>query len=132
MDEEAPYPLNTGKRIRTYNLISRLAAKYDITYLCRGIMPVPRDRTEIRMVTVGTAVQKKSGLTFYAKLLQNLASPLPYIVTSHNSNDFEAKTRELALNSDVIHCEWTPYAWNMRQLFPCASVLSTHNVEAQI
>ena len=33
LDEEIPLPLNTGKRIRTYNLLKRLASGNDITYI---------------------------------------------------------------------------------------------------
>jgi hypothetical protein len=33
IDEELPYPLNSGKRIRTFQLISRLAERHQITYV---------------------------------------------------------------------------------------------------
>src|SRR5262245_19723635 len=35
LDEELPYPLTSGKRIRTYNLLRHLAGRYRITYLAR-------------------------------------------------------------------------------------------------
>jgi len=31
VDEELPYPLNSGKRIRTFQLVSRLAERHRIT-----------------------------------------------------------------------------------------------------
>ena len=34
VDEELPYPLNSGKRIRTFQLVSRLAVRHRITYIC--------------------------------------------------------------------------------------------------
>src|SRR5947208_1611869 len=34
LDEELPFPLDSGKRIRTFNLLSRLAQRQRITYLC--------------------------------------------------------------------------------------------------
>ena len=33
VDEELPYPLNSGKRIRTFQLVSRLARRHRITYI---------------------------------------------------------------------------------------------------
>ena len=34
LDEELPFPLTSGKRIRTYNLLARLAARHRVTILC--------------------------------------------------------------------------------------------------
>src|SRR5947208_10662205 len=34
IDEELPYPANSGKRIRTLNLTLRLARRHRITYVC--------------------------------------------------------------------------------------------------
>ena len=34
IDEELPYPATSGKRIRTLNLIRRLAERHELTYLC--------------------------------------------------------------------------------------------------
>ena len=36
LDEEFPWPLNTGKRIRSFNLLSRLAQKHELHYLAYG------------------------------------------------------------------------------------------------
>jgi hypothetical protein len=36
LDEEIPYPLDSGKRIRTFNLLERLARRHSITLLCYG------------------------------------------------------------------------------------------------
>ena len=34
VDEELPYPPTSGKRIRTLNLVLRLAGRHRLTYLC--------------------------------------------------------------------------------------------------
>ena len=34
VDEELPFPLNSGKRIRTFQLVTRLARGHRITYIC--------------------------------------------------------------------------------------------------
>src|SRR5262249_58265249 len=93
VDEELPYPLNSGKRIRTFQLVSRLARRHRITYLChRNTDPEETTHAEvvfrdlgIETVVVNRAVPPKSGPGFYARLMANLLSPLPYSVASHSS-----------------------------------------------
>ena len=36
IDEEVPWPLDTGKRLRSYNLLQRLQKEHTVTYLCYG------------------------------------------------------------------------------------------------
>ena len=143
VDEELPYPLNSGKRIRTFQLLKRLASRHRITYLAhrnadaaeaavaadalRGVGMAP--------VVVDRVVPPKSGLAFAARLIANLASPLPYSVASHSSGAMRQAIRRHLHDQrcDLVHCEWTPYAENLRRLgdVPCLTI-SAHNVESQI
>src|SRR3954453_11594516 len=79
VDEELPYPPNSGKRIRTLNLVLRLAQRHSLTYLChRNADPGEaaeaaeffRDRG-VATVVVGRDVPRKSGPAFYARLAAN-------------------------------------------------------------
>src|SRR5207237_7721110 len=93
VDEELPYPADSGKRLRTLNLTLRLARRHHITYIChRNSDPNEALRARsffmdhgIRTVVVDRSVPAKSGAAFYVRLAGNLLSPLPYSVTSHNS-----------------------------------------------
>src|SRR6266852_5842956 len=93
VDEELPYPLNSGKRIRTLNLLRRLASRHHITYIChRNADPVEARKAEahlracgIEPIVVERAVPRKSGVGFYARLAANLFSSLPYTVATHTS-----------------------------------------------
>src|SRR5947209_9506653 len=88
VDEELPYPPTSGKRIRTLNLVLRLAPRHRITYLCHR----NADRDEARQATaffgdrgietvvVDRTVPAKSGPLFFARLAANLGSGLPYSV----------------------------------------------------
>lgn len=136
VDEEVPWPLNTGKRIRTYNLVHRLQQKHAITYLCYG------DSTStlpgcpnVTLVTLQSPVIEQKGARFYLALLKNLVSDKPYIVDRHYSEALANKAVDLAADErfDLVHCEWTPYTENLLKLLAeMPSVLSAHNVEAQI
>ena len=147
LDEELPFPLTSGKRIRTYNLLARLAARHRVTILCHK----NPDRAEaldaddavralgIETVVVDRAVPPKAGAGFYARLAGNLLSPLPYSVATHASPALAEAVRAHAAENavDVWHCEWTPYAQVLRdalaeRLAGARWSVMAHNVESLI
>jgi len=147
LDEELPFPLTSGKRIRTYNLLARLAGRHRVTVLCHR----NPDREEslaaeeafrdlgIETVVVDRAVPTKSGPAFYARLAKNLLSPLPYSVATHAGPELAAAARDFARDNrvDVWHCEWTPYAQVLRDalgdaLTDARWTVMAHNVESLI
>jgi sugar transferase (PEP-CTERM/EpsH1 system associated) len=135
VDEDFPYPQNTGKRLRTYNLLSRMQENHLIHYVYHGEDQRFPDCPNIRCHPVDKAFTEKSGLRFYLELLWNLVSPKPYLVSRHHSPGMIRRIAEIVEREriDLVHCEWTPYTENIRSLlgrFP--TVLSTHNVESQI
>jgi glycosyltransferase involved in cell wall biosynthesis len=147
LDEELPYPLTSGKRIRTFNLLSRLANRHRITILChRNPDPDEAEAAEtafrdlgIETVVVDRAVPSKSGPAFYARLAGNLLSTLPYSVATHASDALADAVRALAIERpvDVWHCEWTPYAEVLRdalgvELGESRWTVMAHNVESLI
>lgn len=147
LDEELPYPLTSGKRLRTFHLLSRLAERHRITLLChRNADPseVPLaeaafHRLGIETVVVPRAIPSKSGPGFYARLAGNLLSPLPYSVETHTSPELVAAAEEHAATTpvDLWHCEWTPYAQVLRKalrgrLKRTPWVVMAHNVESLI
>src|SRR5437764_14677275 len=147
LDEELPFPLTSAKRIRTFNLLRRLADRHRITVLCHR-NPDPREAAAadaafrslgVETVVVDRAVPPKSGPGFYARLAGNLLSPLPYSVSSHASPALAEAVRRHAASHrvDVWHCEWTPYAQVLRDAFgeELAGVrwsVMAHNVESLI
>ncbi len=147
LDEELPYPLTSGKRIRTFNLLARLAERHRITMLChRNAEPGEAEHARkvlqdlgIDTVMVPRAVPKKEGAGFYARLAGNLLSPLPFSVTTHTSPELVTAVAEFAEQTevDVWHCEWTPYAQVLRRalgkrLRRVPWVVMAHNVESLI
>lgn len=140
VDEEIPYPPNSGKRLRTYKLFEQLAAEHEIKWLCRSLEGVEYDsrgllELGIDCEVIGPPIPRKSGLGFYGSLFANFFSRYPYVVARHRSGTMAARISEIARSDgiDLIHCEWTPYAVNM--ISPpvrLPAVLSTHNVESQI
>ncbi len=147
LDEELPFPLTSGKRIRTYNLLARLTARHRVTILChrnpdRREQLVAEDAFRelgVETVVVDRTVPPKAGAGFYARLAGNLLSPLPYSVATHASPQLAEAVRRHAANNpvDVWHCEWTPYAQVLRdalgeRLAEVKWSVMAHNVESLI
>lgn len=142
VDEELPYPLTSGKRIRTFNLIRRLANQHQLTYLCYRNPNEQEQRQAlgafqelgIETVIVDRVIPKKSGVTFYARLAWNLLSSMPYSVTSHDSSALRQAITDYAATHevDLWHCEWTPYAQPLSVLTNARQLVMAHNVESMI
>lgn len=138
IDEEFPYPLNTGKRIRTFNLVRELTRFYAVEYLAFGDTESESARhlQEAGIVTHAVAApdRRKQGAGFYGRLLANLVSSRPYIVTSHFRQEFADRLAELTrqYEYDLIIVEWTPYAQYIEHLTHVRSIVVAHNIESTI
>lgn len=138
LDEEFPWPPNTGKRIRTFNLLSRLGKDHEVIYLAYGDPDSESYRAVAEANMTPVALQRKlppkHGPAFYARLMANLLSPYPYIVTSHYTRQFNRKMRELIgeHQPDIVMAEWTPYALNLKGLRGVRKVIVAHNMEYRI
>jgi len=142
LDEELPFPLTSGKRIRTLNLLQRLAKRHRLTYVCHSNADFKETHAAerhfadigIEAVVVDRAVPQKRGAQFYARLGGNLLSSLPYSVATHASPELCRAVERVAADRciDLWHCEWTPYAQTMRDLDVGPWVVMAHNVESLI
>jgi glycosyltransferase involved in cell wall biosynthesis len=142
VDEELPFPLTSGKRIRTLNLVRRLAIDHQITYICHRNEQVEEARQAqeffagngIQTLVADRAVPRKSGLSFYGRLAANLFSSLPYSVSSHRSPSLRRVLQEYASSHrvDLWQCEWTPYAEVLRGIAGIRPLIMAHNIESLI
>ena len=142
VDEELPYPANSGKRLRTLNLISRLAKRHDITYFSHRnqqeseVIPAESHLRSLGIspVVVHRAIPAKKGIQFCWRLATNLLSPLPYSVTSHTSSTLRDTISQQVKcgNFDLWQCEWTPYAELFRNIRKASFAVMAHNVESII
>jgi glycosyltransferase involved in cell wall biosynthesis len=136
LDEEIPFPPDSGKRIRTWNLLKRLAKSHTVHLLCYHR---PEDascaalRSEGVVLHLVPAPRALAGFALYIRLFANLFSRYPYSVTKHYSPRFQKELNYLlrSENWDLVQCEWTPYAKFLSKVnFP--TLITTHNVESQI
>ena len=138
IDEEFPYPLNNGKRTRSFSLTRALGAHADVSYLAYGEQESEAVRSlegiGVRCHAVVPPDRRQSGLKFYLRLFLNLFSPLPYIVTSHYTERFARRLAELIDTEgyDLLICEWSPYAIFLKDLEGIRSIIVAHNIESFI
>ena len=146
VDEELPFPLNTGKRIRTYNLLKKLASLHEITFLCHrnenaeelkhGIEEFRRLGITIdfleRKLPQPTLLTSKPRLAFQLGI--NLFSHYPYVVQKNVSSELRRRVNERVrqANVDLVHFEWTPYAAAVKKTLCKPWVVDAHNVESLI
>jgi glycosyltransferase involved in cell wall biosynthesis len=137
LDEEMPYPPNAGKRIRTWNLLSRLALKHSVHLLCYGR---EEDSASAVLRTAGIGLhlvepscEPQRGV-FYARLFANLFSLYPFSVAKHYSARFRRAFDDLlkSCDWDLVQCEWTPYARFLSSAGRAVTLVATHNIESQI
>jgi glycosyltransferase involved in cell wall biosynthesis len=142
VNEGLCYPPTAGNRIRTLNLMLRLARRHRITYLCRGdVHSTEADAARtflgdhgIDLVIAHDPFVPKTGASFAASLALNLLSPLPYAVATHNS---PALRRALAVHArsrrvELWQFEWLAYADALQGDPSARTVAIAHNVESLI
>jgi glycosyltransferase involved in cell wall biosynthesis len=146
VDEELPFPLNNGKRIRTFNLLKYLASVHNITFLChrngnreelnQGIERFRQVgiKTEFleRRAPMPSLLLPKSRLILQLGI--NLFSIQPYVVQRNISRELRSRVAEIAgqRSVDLVHFEWTPYAASMTKNVCKPWVTHAHNVESLI
>lgn len=138
------HPLDTGGKIRTYNMLRTLKRSNEITYvsLCPPDAPeaVKKSAAEYchRAVWIPWSETHKGSLKFLAELaLNQLGSSLPYVIRKYRSIAMAAAVHSVAEagTQDLILCDFLTPAVN---LFPAGRrpktplLLFQHNVEALI
>ncbi len=139
LDEELPWPLDSGKRIRTWHLLTQLAQRHRITLAAYGRADSAAARiiaqADIEFVPVAPR-RCETGLGLYARLAASLASRDPFSVSKHYRRRFQRTVNRLLASQafDLIHCEWTPYAQfvTARDGKTPPVLIATHNIEADI
>lgn len=142
VDWDVTYPMNSGKRLRTLNLMLALSDRHDITYLSRGVASSNEARVAkdflgdhgITTVYLDSPVPGKNGIGYYGRIAKNLASRNPYAVDVHQDPTFVKKYRQFASENhfDVWQFEWTPYSTMLDGIPDLHRLIVAHNVDSLI
>lgn len=127
-------PVDTGGKIRSYNLLRQLAARHEVTLL--SYYDGPKDtayENEIvehfsHAVTISTARPADSAIDY----LKHIFSRAPYAVTKFTSARASAMIREWMAEHqfDVAVCDFLSASLNFPEKLSTPTVLFQHNVES--
>src|SRR6185437_3511742 len=100
-DEALPFPPDSGKRLRTWHLLRRLARRHEVVLLCYGEESEAAKRNLAALGAAGIECHmvapppEHSGWRLYGRLAGNCFSAWPYSVAKHHSRRFQAALEEL-------------------------------------
>jgi len=135
---ELLHPIDKGGRIRSYQILRALARQHQVTYLCLDDGLAAADARERareyahEVVVVPFRPAPKMTVGYFAALLRNLFSPLPYAIGRYDSAELRARIGQLAPSADLIVCDFLMPSVDVAADLPAPAVLFQHNVEAII
>jgi glycosyltransferase involved in cell wall biosynthesis len=142
IDGDVAYPATSGKRLRTLQLMQRLAPHHQITYVGRCAAGSVEDRLApdylrergIEPVLVHDPVPSAGGLRSCAGRARSLLSPLPGAVAAHRSPAMTAAVAAIAERQqvDLWQCEWTPYLGVVPRDHGAPRLLMAHQVDSVV
>src|SRR6185437_2496589 len=142
VDGDVSYPPCSGKRLRTLNLMLRLARRHRLTYIARAHAGSDEARAAVAFlgdhgiepIIVDDPLPRKRGPAFYSRLAWNLLSPLPYSAVSHRSQRMTDAVRSYASRHvvDLWQFEWTPHVAAVPAGPNVRRLLIAHNVDSLI
>src|SRR6202051_349356 len=133
---ELLHPIDKGGRIRTYQMLRSLAHHHHVTYLALDDGQAAPDALarakEYAQEVVVVPFQPAAKLSpaFFADLLRNLFSPLPYAIARYRSPQLREQIQRLGSAADLIVCDFLTPSLNVPDGLPV--ILFQHNVEAMI
>ena len=137
---ELLHPVDKGGKIRSFEMLKRLKQRHHITYLTLDDRTAPRDAYERaqeychELVCVPATIARPSSARFFAQLLRNTLSPLPYAIERYRSDAMRrAIERQIGTGRyDLLVSDFLVSAVNVPLRLPVPKVLFQHNVEAMI
>jgi polysaccharide biosynthesis protein PslH len=133
------FPLNSGGRIRTFEMLRAIRRRHEVTYLALDDGTVTAEALEhakeyaTRVELVPQHRPAKGTPAFFAALLRNLWSSSPYVIDRYRSPAMAERIRHwCAQDIDLAICDFVFPA----PAFPAEArvprILFQHNVEARI
>ena len=140
VDEELSYPANSGKRLRSYNLIRQAARWHGITLVAYAKPPLDSnnygeyEKAGVRVVTIPPPRIRKDGLGLILTGFRNLAQREPVSVAAYRSDVFRREIFRVIRQEriDLVHCELGPFGHFVSGIRDIPTVLDAHNFEAEI
>ncbi|MDR3199690.1 MAG: glycosyltransferase family 4 protein [Planctomycetaceae bacterium] len=137
LDEWLPSVHDSGKSIRTFQLLAPLAKQHRITYLAHCDSATEKENVR-KMEDAGFEVAGVPRISIYNSIpkillgvVPSLFHPLPISVRRHFSNNYVLALQKLVRKKhfDLVHIEWSHYAVYGSYINTLPQFICTHNVE---
>jgi len=133
-------PVDTGGKIRSYNILRRLYDRHDVTLLSYyggahdAAYEIEIDNHLPGAVAVHTRALDTNSITKCMDYLRCLPSPAPYAVTRFTSSRVQNKIKMLLAEGrfDVAVCDFLSASLNFPSVSKTPTVLFQHNVESAL
>jgi glycosyltransferase involved in cell wall biosynthesis len=134
-----PYPLVTGAKIRTFNLLKVLAHEFNIELVT--VIAGNEDKEYIKKITEADIKchylirgSDESRISKGRDALLSYLLPEPYLTRHYTFKEYRNKLNGLLFDSDydVIHCDSISMTGNLCGLDKSRLILTQHNIEQNI
>jgi polysaccharide biosynthesis protein PslH len=132
-------PVDTGGRIRSFNILRHLAAKHAVTLLSYYLGPhdeaYERELAAVLPGSVALSVPSPQGVVGQAAdYLRRFPSSIPYAVMKYTSPRVRARVAELVgeREIDIVVCDFLAASGNFPRRSSVPTVLFQHNVESAL
>ncbi len=137
---ELLHPVDKGGKIRTIEILKRLKLHHRVTYLTLDDGTAAADARERAeeychdLICIPFRVARRSSARFYAELVRNLLSRLPYAIGRYRSGAMRRTIDEQSRSGryDLVISDFLVSAVNVPERLQLPKVLFQHNVEAVI
>lgn len=133
------YPLNSGGRIRTFEMLRAIRRRHEVTYLAlddgtatpEALAHAREYATRVELVPQHRPA--KGTPAFFAALLANLLSPDPYVIDRYRSPALAERIRHwCGQDIDLLVCDFIFPAPAVPLTAAVPRIVFQHNVEARI
>ena len=132
-------PLDTGGKIRSYQILKQLALRHEITFytFCKSSPSDPhRELEQIfkRVVCQHMEISSGRGFAELLNYLRHFFSPFPYSIAKYYRPEVSSRLAEVLHegNFDAIVCDFIFAASAIPWDSPCPKIFFAHNVESLI
>jgi polysaccharide biosynthesis protein PslH len=131
-------PLDTGGKIRTWNILKELGKQNQLTVLSFFPTYAPSSNEEARpyvhrLISLPVDLPKKYSLGYQLNYLRRLPSRVPYVVRQYEILHVrECVSRLLQEGFDLVVCDFLFPCLNLPDRMSCPQVLFAHNAETMI
>jgi glycosyltransferase involved in cell wall biosynthesis len=132
-------PLDTGGKIRTWNILKELSSCNDLTVLSFFPTFVHSSNEDARdqfreLISMPVELPEKYGLGYRVDYVRKLVSRVPYVVRQYGIRQVRERVCKLLEqeNFDLVVCDFLFPCLNLPPKTSCPQVLFAHNAETTI